>query len=105
MSNAERMKKYRENIKQDKLKYEKMKAKARLRNNSIRKKLTGASLTEFHNKNKLRQQKFRANRKINLINKPSNNSFKTRQSFGKALKKVNSSLPKCDVKKKLSFNI
>ena len=98
ITNAERMKKYREKIKQDKVKYETMKAKARFHNNSIRKKLTGASLAEFRNKNKFHQQKFRTYRKINLINKPTN-SFKSRQSFGKALNKVNSSLPKCDVEK------
>ena len=100
LSNAERMKKYREKIKKDKVKYEAMKAKARVRNNSIRTKLTAASLATFRAKNKTRQQKFRENKIKNLVNKPPAGTFKSRQSFGKALKKVNSSLPKCDVKKK-----
>jgi hypothetical protein len=52
MTNAERMKKYREKIKTDKVKYEAVKAKQ---------KLTGASLAEFRTKNKLRQQKYREN--------------------------------------------
>lgn len=103
MTNAERMKKYREKLKKDKVKYQEMKAKNRIRNNSIRPKLTGASLAQFRNKNKLRQKKFRENKKNNLNNQPSvkNSSFKSRQSFGKALKKVNSSLPQCDKKKKV----
>jgi hypothetical protein len=63
MTNAERMKKYREKIKKDKVKYEPMKAKARARNNSIRTTLKGASLAKFHAENKMRQQKFRENKK------------------------------------------
>ncbi|CAF3259812.1 unnamed protein product [Rotaria sp. Silwood2] len=101
MTNAERMKKYREKIKKDKVKYEAMKAKARARNNSIRTVLRGASLAKFRAENKMRQQKFRENKKQSLIDKPFPSSFKSRQSFGKALKKVNSSLPKCDLKKKV----
>ena len=53
MTNAERMKKYREKIKKDKVKYEAVEAKARIRNNSIRTKLTGASLEQFRAKNRL----------------------------------------------------
>ena len=62
MTNAERMKKYREKIKKDKVKYEAVKAKARIRNNSIRTKLTGTSLEQFRVKNRLRQR-FRENKK------------------------------------------
>ena len=101
MTNAERMKKYREKIKKDKVKYEAVKAKARIRNNSIRTKLTGASLEQFRAKNKLRQKKFRENKKTQVISKSTSNSFKSRQSFGKALKKGKNSLPKCDMKKKV----
>ena len=57
-TNAERVKKYREKIKKDKVKYEAVKAKARIRNNSIRTKLTGASLEEFRAKKRLREKKF-----------------------------------------------
>ena len=98
-TNAERMKKYREKLKNNKVKYEEMKAKARVRNNSIRTKLTKASLAKFREENKIRQRKFRENKKKSLIDKSSSRSFKSRQSFGKTLKKVNSSLPKCDSKK------
>ncbi|CAF1536035.1 unnamed protein product, partial [Rotaria sp. Silwood1] len=101
MTNAERMKKYREKIKKDKAKYEAVKAKARIRNNSIKTKLTEASLVEYRTKSKIRQQKYRENKRKRLINKPPPSSFKSRQSFGKSLKKVNSSLPKCDKKKKV----
>lgn len=59
MTNAERMKKYREKLKTNKIKYEEMKAKNRCRNNSMRTKLTGTSLAEFRKKNKLRQRKYR----------------------------------------------
>ncbi|CAF4522087.1 unnamed protein product, partial [Didymodactylos carnosus] len=78
-----------------------MKAKARDRNNSIRTKLTGTRLAEFRAKNKMRQKKFRENKKNSVVDKPSPSSFKSHQSFGKALKKVTSSLPKCDLKKKV----
>ena len=100
-TNAERMKKYREKTKKDSVKYETAKAQARARNNSIKTKLSGASLTEFRSKAKLRQRKCRENKIKRLINKPSSSSFKSRQSFSKSLKKVKSSLPKCDRKKKL----
>ncbi|CAF4510123.1 unnamed protein product, partial [Rotaria magnacalcarata] len=100
-TNAERMKKYREKRKKDSVKYETAKAKARARNNSIKTKLSGASLAEFRSKAKLRQRKCRENKIKRLINKPSSSSFKTRQSFSKSLKKVKSSLPKCDGKKKV----
>ena len=52
VTNAERMKKYREKLKKDKVRYEAMKEKARNRNNSIRKKLTGTKLTEFRANNR-----------------------------------------------------
>ncbi|CAF1985414.1 unnamed protein product [Rotaria magnacalcarata] len=100
-TNAERMKKYREKRKKDSVKYETAKAKARARNNSIKTKLSGASLAEFRSKAKLRQRKCRENKIKRLINRPSSSSFKTRQSFSKSLKKVKSSLPKCDGKKKV----
>ena len=67
MTNAERMKKYREKIKKDKVKYEAVKAKARIRNNSIRTKLAGTSLEQFRAKNRPRQEKFRENKK-NTVN-------------------------------------
>ncbi|CAF4590144.1 unnamed protein product, partial [Rotaria socialis] len=95
------MKKYREKRKKDSVKYETAKAQARARNNSIKTKLSGASLTEFRSKAKLRQRKCRENKIKRLINKPSSSSFKSRQSFSKSLKKVKSSLPKCDRKKKV----
>jgi hypothetical protein len=44
---------------------------------------------------------FFLNKQTKFKIKKISNSFKSRQSFGKALKKVNSSLPKCDVKKKV----
>jgi hypothetical protein len=100
-TNAERMKKYREKIKKDKVKYEAMKAKDRVRYNSKKQKLTGASLAKFRTEVKLRQKKCRENKKNCLIKNPPASSFKSRQSFGKALKKINSSLPKCDKKKKV----
>lgn len=99
-TNAERMKKYREKLKKDSVKYEAAKAKARARNNSIRAKLSGTSLEAFRNKVKLRQKKCRENKTKRLTN-ISSSAFKSRQSFGKSLKKARSSLPKCDRKKKV----
>lgn len=103
MTNAERMKKYREKLKNNKVKHEEMKAKARVRNNSIRTKLTGASLAEFREKNKIRQRKFRGNKKKCLIDK-SSSSFKSRQSFGKALKRLIHHFQSAIARKKLSYN-
>ncbi|CAF4314660.1 unnamed protein product [Didymodactylos carnosus] len=88
MTNAERMKKYREKIKKDKAKYEAMKAKARFLNNSIKTKLSGTRLADFRTKSKIRQQKSRENKRKRLINKPPLSSFKSRQSFSKSLKKI-----------------
>jgi hypothetical protein len=73
-----------------------MKAKVGVPNDSIKIKLIGASLAEFRTKSKIRQEKYRENKRKRLINKPSPVSFKNRQSFGKSLKKVKSSLLKCD---------
>ncbi|CAF1582205.1 unnamed protein product, partial [Didymodactylos carnosus] len=100
MSQAERAKKYREKIKKDKVKYEAAKAKARVRDNSKREKLTGLDLAAFRLKNKINQVNFRKSKKKRLNTKTVPSAFKNRQSFGKSLKKVNSSLPKCDKKKK-----
>ena len=86
-TNVERMKKYREKLKQDKVKYEAAKVKARARNNSTRTKLSGGSLEEFYIKVKLRQRKCRENKRKRLTN-TSSSAFRTRQSFGKSLKKV-----------------
>ena len=103
MTNAEKMKKYLENIKKDEVRYKALKEKTRNRNNSIRKKLTGTRLAEFRANNRDRQRKFRENRRNSIMNKSSVSSFKSRQSFSESLKKVKSALPKCD-KKKESFD-
>ncbi|CAF1153714.1 unnamed protein product [Didymodactylos carnosus] len=101
MSQAERAKKYREKIKKDTVKYKAAKAKARVRGNSKREKLTGLDLAAFRLKNKINQVNFRKSKKKRLNTKTVSSSFKNRQSFGKSLKKVNSFLPKCDKKKKI----
>ena len=96
-TNAEHMKTYRAKLKKDKTKYEAVKEKARARNNSIRAKLSGANLQEFRKKARLHQRKCRENKTKRLCS----SSFKTRQSFGRSVKKVTASLPKCDRKKKI----
>ncbi|CAF1401516.1 unnamed protein product [Didymodactylos carnosus] len=101
MSQAERAKKYREKIKKDKVKYEAAKGKARVRGNSKREKLTGLDLAAFRLKNKINQVNFRKSNKKRLNTKTVPSAFKSRQSFGKCLKTVNSTLPKCDKKKKI----
>ena len=63
IANVERMKKYREKIKKDKVKYEAVKAKDRVRYNLKKQKLTGASLDKFRTERKLHQQKYRQNKK------------------------------------------
>ncbi|CAF1613413.1 unnamed protein product, partial [Didymodactylos carnosus] len=95
----ERRHAYRERIKKDKVKHEQVTVKARQRNNSILRKLTGKALENFRANTNYRQRKCRLKKRKRLINnKPS--SFQNRQSFGKAMKKVTSALPKCDKKKK-----
>ena len=61
MTNAERVKKYREKIKKDKVKHEAAKAKDRTRYRSKKQKLTVASMAKFRTETKLRQQKCREN--------------------------------------------
>ncbi|CAF1405962.1 unnamed protein product [Didymodactylos carnosus] len=62
--------------------------------------LTGPQLTQFRAQNNIHQHKCCRNKIKRLTRKPPSSSFKTRQSFVKALTKVTSSLPKCDLKKK-----
>ncbi|CAF1545908.1 unnamed protein product, partial [Didymodactylos carnosus] len=75
--------------------------KARIRSKVFKSKLTGAALQKFHAKHKISSRIYRDNKRKRLINNNNSASFKSRQSFGKALKKVTSSLPKCDKKKKV----
>ncbi|CAF0941642.1 unnamed protein product, partial [Didymodactylos carnosus] len=58
-------------------------------------------LAALRTKNNLRQKKYLNNKTKRLINKPPPVAFKSRQSIGKAIKKVNSALPKCLGKKKV----
>ena len=58
MKSAERMKKYQEKSKEDKVQHEVAKVKGRIRSNSVRIKLTGASLEHFLAKNRRHQQNF-----------------------------------------------
>ncbi|CAF1521883.1 unnamed protein product, partial [Didymodactylos carnosus] len=72
--------------------------KARQCSNSIRTKLTGKALENFRANANYRQRKCRLNKR--LINNKPPSSFQNCQSFGKAMKKVTSALPKCNKKKK-----
>ena len=63
MTSAERMKQYREKIKNGKVRYAAMKVKDHLRYQLKRQNSSGASLTKFRSQNKLRQQKHRENKK------------------------------------------
>ncbi|CAF4575573.1 unnamed protein product, partial [Didymodactylos carnosus] len=63
--------------------------------------LNVVELAALRTKNNLRQKKYLNNKTKRLINKPPPVAFKSRQSFGKAIKKVNSALPKCSGKKKV----
>ncbi|CAF1367234.1 unnamed protein product [Didymodactylos carnosus] len=96
-SAAERAKNYRERVKKDPLKYEASKAKARAHKKMVRKSLTVTQLAKLQVKEKTRQKKCRLNKKKRLRPLP---TFKSRQSFGKSLKKLTSVLSKCDLKKK-----
>ncbi|CAF0954428.1 unnamed protein product [Didymodactylos carnosus] len=91
------MKKYREKMKKDKVKYENFLKKGDNKK-ATKTKLDVVELAALRTKNNLRQKKYLNNKTKRLINKPPV-AFKSRQSFGKAIKKVNSALPKCLGKK------
>ncbi|CAF4704832.1 unnamed protein product, partial [Didymodactylos carnosus] len=63
-------------------------------------KLTGKALENFRANANYRQRKCRLNKRKRLINNKPPSSFQNCRSFGKAMKKVTSALPKCDKKKK-----
>ncbi|CAF1280199.1 unnamed protein product [Rotaria magnacalcarata] len=104
-TNAERMKKYRDKIKKDKVKYDATKAKVRARNNPIRTKLTAVDLTKFRLQAKNYQQKCRENKRKRLINIPSVRTFKTHQSFSKTLKKLKDDVHNFYVRNDISYQL
>ena len=93
-SNAERQKLYRANLSKDRVKFDKSKQKSRERDNARRKHLQGDSLEQFRARQKRAAKKYRDGLKLKRLNDKESSTYKTRQSFGKAVKRVEHALPK-----------
>ncbi|CAF1567393.1 unnamed protein product [Rotaria magnacalcarata] len=93
-SNAERQKLYRVNLSKNKLKFEQMKQKSRIRDNQRRRNLKGASLEKLRLRQKMASKKYRDKLKLQRFNNQQSTTYKSRQSFGKAVKRTFRSLPK-----------
>jgi len=93
-SNAERQKLYRLNLSKDKLKFEQMQQKSRIRDNARRKTLKGDALQQLRIRQKQASKRYRDKLKLGRLNNTQSSSYKSRQSFGKAVKRVILSLPK-----------
>lgn len=93
-SNAERQKLYRMNLVKDKSRFERLKQKSRMRDNARRKSLTGDALNQLRTRQKMASKKYRDKLKLKRLNDNGLSTYKNRQSFGKAIKRVQKSLPK-----------
>jgi len=93
-SNAERQKLYRINLSKNKSEFEQMKQKSRIRDNTRRQNLNGGSLKRLRVRQKQASKKYRDKKKLERLNGKQSSSYKNRQSFGKAVKRVIQSLPK-----------
>ena len=93
-SNAERQKKYRANLAKNKLKSEQMKQESRMRDNARHKKLTGDELNRFRMRQKQSSKKYCDGIKLKRLNDNQLSTHKSRQSLGKAIKRVEKSLQK-----------
>jgi len=93
-SNAERQNLYRANLSKDKAKFDKSKQKSRERDDARRKHLQGDSLEQFRARQKRAAKKYRDGLKLKRLNDKESSTYKSRQSFGKAVKRVEHALPK-----------
>ena len=91
-SNAERQKLYRINFSKNESKYEQMRQKSRIRDNTRPQNLNGDSLERLRIRQRQAQKK-RDKRKLERLNGKQFSSYKNRQSFGKVVKRVTHSLP------------
>ncbi|CAF4536656.1 unnamed protein product [Rotaria sp. Silwood2] len=100
-TNAERQKLYRENLLKNKSKYDQMRKISRIRDNKRRQNLNSDLLQQSRNRQKQASKKYLDRKKLECINNKQSSSYKSRQSFGKAVKRVLQSLPK-DINKYVS---
>ncbi|CAF1234959.1 unnamed protein product [Rotaria sp. Silwood1] len=100
-TNAERQKLYRENLLKNKSKYDQMRKISRIRDNKRRQNLNSDLLQQLRNRQKQASKKYRDRKILERINNKQSSSCKSRQSFGKAVKRVLQSLPK-DINKCVS---
>jgi hypothetical protein len=87
-SNAERQKLYRANLSKDKVKIEQSRQKSRMRDNTRRKCLQGDSLEELRARQRRAAKKYRDGLKLKRLNNGQSSTYKSRQSFGKAIKRI-----------------
>ncbi|CAF4135314.1 unnamed protein product [Adineta steineri] len=93
-TNAERQKLYRSNLSKNKLKIEEVRKKARLRDNTRRKKLDAKSLKYLRLRQKQASKKYREKLKSKHLNNHQPSTYKCRQTLGKAVQRTLQSLPK-----------
>ena len=91
-SHAERQKLYRINLSKNESKYEQMRQKSRIRDDTRRQNLNGDSLERLRIRQRQASRKYRDKRKLERLNGKQFSSYKNRQSFGKAVKRVTHSL-------------
>ncbi|CAF1282794.1 unnamed protein product, partial [Rotaria sordida] len=65
-----------------------------MRDNARRKSLTGDALNQLRMRQKFASKKYRDGLKLKRLNDNRSSTYKNRQSFGKAIKRVQKSLPK-----------
>ncbi|CAF2272489.1 unnamed protein product, partial [Rotaria magnacalcarata] len=79
-SKVERQKVYRVNLSKDKLKFEQIKQKSRVRDNTRSKNLKGDSLQKLHIRQKQASKKYRDRLKLERLNNKQSSSYKCCQS-------------------------
>jgi hypothetical protein len=99
-SNAERQKIYRTNLLKNKTKFDQIKQKSRIRDNTRRRNLTGDLLQQLHQRQKQASKKYREKKNLERRNNKQS-TYKSFQSLVKAVKHVVELLPK-DLNKHIS---
>ncbi|CAF4752138.1 unnamed protein product, partial [Rotaria sp. Silwood2] len=93
-TNAERQKLYRKNLLKNKSMYDQMRKISRIRDNKRHQNLDSDLLQQLRNRQKQVSKKYCDRKKLERINNKQSSSYISRQSFGKAVKRVLQSLPK-----------
>ena len=93
-TNAERQKRYRDNLAKNSVKTEEAKKKARLRDNTRRKNLDAKSLKKLRLRQKQASKNYREKMKSKSLNSHQNSTYTCRQTLAKAVNRTFRILPK-----------